>query len=386
VQPLSHIGINAVFLRPGMGGIETYVRCLMPELVTLRPESRFTLFLSAAGHEALRGEPWIGEVEVARHPLLGVPRLSAISEMTLLAALVRRRRIQLLNSVALTGPRRLGSAAYVLTVGDLTWLTEAGSVPRGTRAVWRATVPSAARHADRVLTYSEAARRDIVQMLGIAPERIDAVPLGPGLSESAAPTPAEELRRRLDLGDGPLVLAVGANRPNKNPLRLIESMNRVAESAPGAMLVMPGPVGPYHETLRGFAGERGLASSVRFPGLVSSEDLNGLYAAASCVAVPSTHEGFGLVVLEAMRRGAPVACSRMSSLPEVAGEAAAYFDPLDPADIARAVVEVITDAALAGRLAAEGRERSRAFTWKATAEGTLECFERALAAKAPHDG
>jgi glycosyltransferase involved in cell wall biosynthesis len=377
VRPLAHIGINAVFLRPQMGGIETYVRRLMPELLALRPDTRFTLFLSSRGHEALRGEPWIEQVEVARHPLLGAARLSALSEMTLLTRLVRRRGVELLDSVALTGPLRLARAAHVLTVGDVTWLSEPRSVPRATGIVWRATVPRVARRADRVLTYSEAARRDIVELLRVAPDRVDAVPLGPGSADPSDPTPARELRRRYDLGEGPVILTLGTNRPNKNPLRLVEAMSEVTERVPGAILVMPGPSHPFDETIRRFAAERGVAASIRFPGHAGAADLEGLFQASACVAVPSTHEGFGLVVLEGMRRGVPVACSDVSSLPEVAGDAAAYFDPYDPSEIARTLVAVLTDDELAQRLAAAGRSRSEAFTWRATAEGTLECFERA---------
>ena len=86
------------------------------------------------------------------------------------------------------------------------------------------------------------------------------------------------------------------------------------------------------------------------------------------------------VAVEAMRRGVPVACSRASALPEVAGEAARYFDPYAVADIARAVNELLDDGELAGRLVALGRERQATFTWEATARGTLECYVRAWAA------
>src|SRR5689334_7292559 len=135
---LQRVGINAVFLRPRMGGIETYVRRLLPELISVSPETRFSLFLSAQGLAALGDEPWLDEVEVVRHPLLGAPYVSALSEMTLLAALAERRRLEVLHSVALTGPWRMRRCAHVLTVGDVTWIQEPGSVPRATGAVWRA--------------------------------------------------------------------------------------------------------------------------------------------------------------------------------------------------------------------------------------------------------
>ena len=87
---LSRVGLNAIFLRPRMGGLETYVRQLVPELVRLRPDVRFVLFLGRFGREALAGEPWLDEVEIVTHPLLGRPWLTAISELTLLGALADR--------------------------------------------------------------------------------------------------------------------------------------------------------------------------------------------------------------------------------------------------------------------------------------------------------
>jgi glycosyltransferase involved in cell wall biosynthesis len=105
--------------------------------------------------------------------------------------------------------------------------------------------------------------------------------------------------------------------------------------------------------------------------------LEGLYALASCFVFASINEGFGIPILEAMRRGVPVACSRASALPEVAGDAARYFDPYSVPDIAGALTELLGDRGLAGRLAARGRERERAFTWEATARRTLDSYAQA---------
>jgi glycosyltransferase involved in cell wall biosynthesis len=94
--------------------------------------------------------------------------------------------------------------------------------------------------------------------------------------------------------------------------------------------------------------------------------------------LPSLREGFGLPILEAMHHGVPVACSRTSALPEVAGDAARYFDPTDPNEIAAAILELLEDRSLADRLVAAGRQRIGRFTWKATAEATIASYERAL--------
>jgi glycosyltransferase involved in cell wall biosynthesis len=107
--------------------------------------------------------------------------------------------------------------------------------------------------------------------------------------------------------------------------------------------------------------------------------MEGLYRAASCFAFPSLREGFGLPVLEAMRRGVPVACANVSAVAEVAGDAALLFDPRDPAEIAVAVLRLLQDRTLAEELAAKGRTRAAGFSWRRAAEETLASYERALA-------
>jgi alpha-1,3-rhamnosyl/mannosyltransferase len=118
-------------------------------------------------------------------------------------------------------------------------------------------------------------------------------------------------------------------------------------------------------------------ANVAFLPFVDAAELEGLYGAAACFVLPSTNEGFGLPVLEAMGRGVPVACSNVASLPEVAGDAALYFDPLDVSEIARAIVEILADRKLARRLIAAGHRQEARLTWAHTAESTLASYERA---------
>jgi glycosyltransferase involved in cell wall biosynthesis len=156
-------------------------------------------------------------------------------------------------------------------------------------------------------------------------------------------------------------------------------MVAVIERWASAVLVLPGNPTPYEAELRELAAELSIEANVVFLPYVAPADLEGLYALASCFVFASLNEGFGIPILEAMRRGVPVACSRASALPEVAGEAARYFDPYDVQDIAAALSELLGDRALAARLSAAGREREAMFTWKQTAEGTLASYERAWA-------
>jgi glycosyltransferase involved in cell wall biosynthesis len=194
----------------------------------------------------------------------------------------------------------------------------------------------------------------------------------------AAATPEPRLRERLGLGNGRIVLAVSAAKEHKNLARLVEAMQRVASDHPDALLVAPGNRTELHARLERRARELGVDGNVRFPGWVEAPDLEGLYAACSAFACPSLVEGFGLPVLEAMARGAPVTCARASSLPEVAGDAALYFDPLAPAEMAQAISRLLGDPELARDLARRGLERSHGFTWRRAAELTVACYERAV--------
>ena len=157
--------------------------------------------------------------------------------------------------------------------------------------------------------------------------------LGSGTLEGIEPTPEAELRKSLSLGTGPIVLAVSTKVPHKNLRRLLDAMAVVHEHFSDAVLVLPGRPTEHERELQQHAREIGLDRAVRICGWLSANDLEGLYEAATCFVYPSLQEGFGLPVLEAMRRGTPVACSNTSSMPEVGGEAVLYFDPTDTASI-----------------------------------------------------
>jgi alpha-1,3-rhamnosyl/mannosyltransferase len=142
---------------------------------------------------------------------------------------------------------------------------------------------------------------------------------------------------------------------------------------------MPGYPTAYERELRKRLRKARVADRVRILGWVDDATLDGLYRAADCFVFPSLAEGFGLPVLEAMLRGTPVACSNATSLPEVAGDAALLFDPLDVEAIAVAVRRILEDNALADRLRRAGLDRAKRFTWKETARRTLESYRKALA-------
>jgi glycosyltransferase involved in cell wall biosynthesis len=237
-------------------------------------------------------------------------------------------------------------------------------------------VPLAARRSRRVLALSEAAKADIVRFLKVPADRVDVAYLGPALPQDATVS-EDELRRRFELGDAPIVLTVSAKRPHKNLERLFEAFARV-RTEPEPVLLVPGYATFHESDLQARADALGVGRRVRFLGWLDDDVLDGLYRAASCFVFPSLAEGFGLPVLDALVRGTPTACSNASSLPEVGGDAVTYFDPADVGAMTQAMARLLEDAALRERLRKAGPEQARAFTWERTARATLESYRRAL--------
>jgi glycosyltransferase involved in cell wall biosynthesis len=376
------IGINAVFLQPGMGGLETYMREVTPLLVAAAPDSHVTVVCSPQGRELLAAEPWADRVTLTVPPVLRLPASKAAFEVTALGALASRRFDVLLN-VAMTAPLAT-RAANVVLLADVTWIVMDDLRDGGgaTVKLWRTVIPPAARRADRVIALTGSGADDIVEHLRVARERIDVIGLGFGTTAGVAPTPEAQLRRMLGLGDGPVVLNVAAKKAHKNLIRLVEAMATVRERHPGALLVMPGAPTPYQDELVARAAALGIADAVVLPGFVDPADLEGLYAVADCFAFPSLNEGFGLPLLEAMARDVPVVTSTTSAMPEVAGDAALLVDPLSVAEIADGISRVLGDPAMRERLVAAGRRRLGVFTWEATARQTLASLTLASYAKA----
>jgi glycosyltransferase involved in cell wall biosynthesis len=267
----------------------------------------------------------------------------------------------------------------VATILDLIYEHYPETFPAAARLGLKALVGPGARAADRVIAISHAVERDVVRTLRVDPERIDVVHLGFGMRRPDTTTPEAELRERLGLGDRRVVLCVSAALVHKNLPRLIDAFAALGE--PGTHLVLAGHAGREHDALAARAAQAGVGDRVTLTGWIAAEDLEGLYALAEVCAYPSLHEGFGLPVLEAMARDKPLASSNATSLPEVAGDAAELFDPLDTEAMAAAIRRLMTDPERAAELVGRGRERVAHFTWERCADGVLASYERALSTR-----
>jgi glycosyltransferase involved in cell wall biosynthesis len=370
---LKTVGINALFLDPGRsGGPETYLRELVGALVEEAPATRFVVVTTRRGAAALVLDGWQERVELVALPAdEGERGRRQVAEQVLLPRLARRRRFDVLHSLASVAPVAAGVPSAI-TLHDVTFFRQRtfGAV---TTFGMRLIVSQAARRANALLTGSVAARDEICEVLELAPERFDVVPhgLGRGKGDAAAGDHGA-VRARHGLDGDRLILCVAAKRPHKNQEVLVRAAPLLGERTD---VVLAGHPEPYDAELRRIAAEVG-ARRVRFADYVPDGELEALWELADCAVFPTLAEGFGLPVVEAMDRGVPVACSDIPVLREVGGEVPCYFDPHDPASLAAAVETAIREAP--ARVAA-GRARAAGYSWAEAARGTLHAYERARA-------
>src|SRR6266480_5794954 len=278
-RALRRIGLNLLFLVPGeTGGMETYARRLIPALASALPDRELVAFIGSEASEI--GIPQFGEG--VRVVALGSTRhrfRRVALEQLVLPRIVRRERIDLLHSLGTTAPTRLGCAS-VVTIHDVIYATHPEAHTAAMRLGLQFLVPLAARSADRIITPSRAAARDVVAHLGVPADRVDAIhsagglPPGPAIAEG-------ELRQSHGLGAAPLVLSVSARRPHKNLPRLLEAFARVRHT-PEPVLVLPGYQTPFEGEVDATIERLGLRDRVLTLGWVPDQELEGLYAAAAC--------------------------------------------------------------------------------------------------------
>ncbi len=267
------------------------------------------------------------------------------------------------------------------TVHDFSSIHVAGKYDPARMFYITRVLPMLVRRLSHVLTVSESSKRDIVEYAGVAPERVTVTPLAADTTRYTPGDPDEALRgmQARYRFTGPYILYVARlEHPGKNHVRLIQAFEllKQREHIPHA-LVLAGTDWDRAEEVHQAATRSAFSSDIVFTGFVAEPELPVMYGGTECFVFPSLYEGFGLPVLEAMCCGAPVACANVSSIPEVAGDAALLFDPYEVDAIAGAMMTMIADASMRERYSLLGLARGRQFSWRSTAEKTLSVLQLA---------
>lgn len=373
------IGLNLLYLLPGeVGGTETYARGLLHGLEAVGAEEQFVVFVSREARD------WplpkrLGMVRVVC-PVSARRRANRYwFEQVRFPQLVRHHRIDVLHSLGYVAPLRRVCPS-VVTVPDLNYRAFGDQMPRMRRAALEFFVKHSVHLADRVIALSEFSAVEILQAFDVQREHVVVIHLAaePVRAVLGAAATAEDLLAR-DVRP-PYIVAFSSRSPNKNIPRLIEAFVKARRSRGLAhQLVLVGH--PFEDEDSGALGYHD--SAIRFTGFLTEDALKTVLAHAEMLVFPSVYEGFGLPVLEAMAAGVPVVCSNRGSLPEVAGDAAVFFDPFSTLNMAEKLAAVAGDPALRAALVRRGRENLKRFSWEKAARETLRVYRDVVAARAP---
>ncbi|HUP38580.1 MAG TPA: glycosyltransferase family 1 protein [Vicinamibacterales bacterium] len=264
------------------------------------------------------------------------------------------------------------SAAHVVTIHDLHFLTHADRTSAEIRRDYPALVRAHAHLADRIIVVSRFVAGEVQRLLDIPADRISVCANGaPEWTGPVATTNA-----------GGYVLFVGTIEPRKNVAGLLAAYARLRARRPDApRLVIAGAVEPGSADALASMHQSLLAGHVEYRGYVTSGDREALFKGAQIFVLPSFDEGFGIPALEAMSAGVPVVVSNRGALPEVVGDAGMFIDPDDVESVTAALDRMLGDADLRATCIHRGLERARNFSWTQTARDVRRAYEDALLAR-----
>lgn len=306
-----------------------------------------------------------------------VPGSFLWSQVFLPLALLRNRlgknRLDVFFSPAHYSPR-FAPCPTVVTIHDVAYLHYPEEFLKRDLYQLRNWTRYSINQASRIIAVSKTTKKDVMTFYKVPEKKVEVVYNGfeKEIDDSQIPSGIEEIDNKIK---PPYLLYVGTIQPRKNITALIRAFSQLSKEHPELHLVITGKRGWLFDQIFKEARDLYLDNKIIFTGYVSDEELVYLYQKAFCFVLPSYYEGFGIPVLEAMSFGCPVIASFSSSLPEVGGEAALYFDPADYKDLADKVKLLYDDKSLAKELIRKGRERIKQFSWNTCAKETLEILK-----------
>lgn len=359
---------------PNIGGIRSYATDLLEHLVPLLRHHELHIF-----YDKNQGTGYYPNVIENTVPSLH-PVYWALWSHTFLPAYLKRHRINLFHSlkhpVAL-----LSTCKKVSTIHDASFFVVPDHGSRYETLYWRTMLRWAAYNSDVVLTLSHSAKVALLPCLNIPEWRIEVAYPGchPRFSQPHAGVEERRIIRDKYRLPERFFFWLGVMAPNKNLPFLIRAFARAGrETLIRQHLVLAGPQNQHMKELLEVVAAESLQERVHFLGIIPEDDLPVLYQIADALVFPSTHEGFGLPIVEAMACGTPVITSNAASCPEVVGNAGLVVDPVDSAGLAQALAEIASDHELRQQLIAKGLQRAQRFSYSQTAQKIFEIYQKLL--------
>lgn len=368
------VGIEGRTLQGERYGVARYLTNLLKNLVLISEEHEYIVYLSQPIEPIGFDSPQLRFEVLSRAPSLTWRHLRLPLSM-------KRDKVDMHFSPSYFLPL-VKVCPSIVVVHDITFKAHPEWFVKDRRFRFDEMFWRKVKKADGIITVSEHSKKDIVDILGVDPSRVTVIP--EAADEYFHPVQDEarlrEVSERYGLGKDFLFTA-GSIHTRRNLERLIEAISEASRRLDAQLelliLGIPAPFSPPVD-IEGKAQQCGMENRVHRVDYVSEEDLLLLYNACGLFVYPSLYEGFGLPVIEAMACGTPVVCSNVTSIPEVAGDAAVYFDPLKVEEMADAITGVYGDSSIKDELSEAGIQRASSFSWRRTAQETLQVFNESM--------
>ena len=369
------IGIDARFFGSKDKGFGRYTEQLIKKLEKLDNHNHYFVFL--------RKERWndYNPKNLNFKKVLADYKWYGIKEQILLPLRIKKYKLDLMHFTHFNVPIFFHDK-FIVTIHDLTLR----HFPTHTRTlknlifypiknlVYKIVFKRAIKKSEKIIAISEYTKKDILKHYKISPDKIQVIYEGtPEISNSHIAYSKSQKRKYL--------LYVGNAYPHKNLERLILAFDKLNQESgiknQEYRLVLVGQEDHFYRKLKKFIHNSKLIvhNSILFPGFISDKDLDVVYQHATLYLFPSLSEGFGLPPLEAMAKSVPVVSSNATCLPEILGNAADYFNPLDIDNIAKVIKKVLMDENLRKNLINKGLEQTKKYSWETMAEKTLELYK-----------
>lgn len=375
------IGIDCrTILDPKRGeqaGVGHYTYFLVENLLKIDKKNKYVLFfdpkIGDAGHFKQKN------AIIKFFPFIDYKKfLPGAYSHLLIAAYVERENIDVFHSPASTIPLAYSKKA-VVTIHDLAIYHNPDWFPKGQKFSTRVAVPQTIKKAKKIVAVSEYTKKDLIKYFKVAEDKVEVIYNGVEPKkdiDAVRPEDPEKIKNKFDIKQD-FILFVGTIQPRKNIESLIMAFDslRSSDVFKNYQLVIAGGRGWNYQPVFKLVRDLALTKKVIFTDYVSKKDKWSLLNAASLFVFPSYYEGFGLSILEAMQQGTPVITSKVTSMPEVAGEAGLLVDPHKVEDIAKSIKKVLSDKALHEKLVQLGYLQAKKFSWKKCAQQTLKLYQ-----------
>jgi glycosyltransferase involved in cell wall biosynthesis len=370
------IGLDGYPLVSPKTGVGHYTFELATELAKLAPEHAFELIAPAdfpaellaqvSANQNLRAVSVTTNFITGRWWAVGLPRYA------------RRAGLDLFHGTNYEVPLR-NRERNVLTVHDLSLFTHPETHDQRIARRSRRRLPIMLRSAARIITPTEAVKREVIERFQISPDIVAVTPEAP--RKAFQPMPASEtvaVKKRLGIADD-FIFFVGTIEPRKNLRTLVRAFAELLRNTGHQpQLVIAGPKGWLTAEFDLAVAEANFGDRLRMIGYVGDDDLRALYSSCKAFVYPSLYEGFGLPPLEAMACGGPVIASRIAAHVEILGAHAQLVEPTDDRALAQVIATLLENPHERERLSRSGREHAVRFSWEKTAKLTLQVYEELL--------